>query len=165
MKQDSKIKFTQKHHDEIVKLLDYSDPSEDLELIQNKLKNNIENGEAPRYLYIIRQEQTNLYKIGISNKVETRIKNLKTGNPNELKLIVCFEADLSDFLGREISYLEKFLHNCYANNKVKGEWFRLDYSDIADLCHFLVSRDLGFIGDYNINELAEYNRRIQSDEY
>ena len=47
-------------------------------------------------LYIIQCDKTGAFKVGISTNVERRIKNLKTGCPYEIKLILHLEgrADL-----------------------------------------------------------------------
>ena len=39
-------------------------------------------------LYIIQCDKTGAFKVGISTNVERRIKNLKTGCPYEIKLIL-----------------------------------------------------------------------------
>ena len=44
---------------------------------------------------------------------------------------------MEDFLGREIAYLEKFLHKNYELLKLKGEWFKLSEKHISDICCFL----------------------------
>ena len=39
------------------------------------------------FIYIIRCDKQNLFKIGISNNVDKRLKQLQTGNPYKLKCI------------------------------------------------------------------------------
>lgn len=155
------IKFSEKHHDEIAKLFDYELNSEEKDDILKAFKKSLVDNEPPRFLYILRHGESDYYKIGISNKVDKRIDTLQTGNPVELKFIACYESDFSDFLGREITYLENFLHKNFADKRVRGEWFEFDYSTIADICMFLDSRDIDFCGSREIIELQEYDRRCK----
>ena len=44
-------------------------------------------------IYIMRNENTNQYKIGISQNSYKRQKQLQTGNPNKIKLIYLCKID------------------------------------------------------------------------
>lgn len=79
----------------------------------------------PGYVYVLLADN-NLYKIGRSSKINTRIKQLKTKLPYELVLISYIWAH--DHVG-----LEEELHKEYANKRVRGEWFRLDKDDVEYL--------------------------------
>lgn len=70
------------------------------------------------YVYLINEVDTNIYKIGISKKPanEERIKNLQTGNHNELELV--FEIKSKCY-----TTLEKTLHRTFKDYNLKGEWF------------------------------------------
>ena len=70
------------------------------------------------YVYLINELNTNNYKIGISKKPasEERIKNLQTGNHNDLSLI--FEIKSKCY-----TTLEKTLHRTFKYNNIRGEWF------------------------------------------
>ena len=67
-----------------------------------------------------------LYKIGISNKPEKRLKQLKTGNPNIQ--LVCYSQKV--FFAQ---WLEKHLHKLFSKDKVNGEWFKLKEESILTL--------------------------------
>jgi hypothetical protein len=77
------------------------------------------------YVYLINEVDTNNYKIGISKKPASngRIKNLQTGNHNELKVL--FEIKSKCY-----TTLEKTLHRIYSNKHLRGEWFNLTNPDI-----------------------------------
>lgn len=87
------------------------------------------------YVYLIRLGDSNICKIGYTNKSKTpqgRIKELQTGCPFELHIISSFFSAYS----REI---EKILHRQYAFKKIdenyntlKGEWFELSNEDIKN---------------------------------
>lgn len=73
------------------------------------------------YVYLINELNTNNYKIGISKKPasEGRIKNLQTGNHNDL--IIIYEIKSKCY-----TTLEKALHRGYSHKHLRGEWFNLD---------------------------------------
>lgn len=78
------------------------------------------------YVYLINQVDTNNFKIGVSKKPASngRIKNLQTGNHNEL--IVLFEIK-----SKCHTTLEKTLHRTYFDKRIRGEWFNLPNPDIV----------------------------------
>jgi hypothetical protein len=70
------------------------------------------------YVYLINEVNTNNYKIGISKNPanEGRIKNLQTGNHNEL--VIVYEIKSKCYTS-----LEKTLHRTFTYNHLRGEWF------------------------------------------
>lgn len=75
-------------------------------------------------LYLLKQSTTNLYKIGITKKDPSiRIKELQTGNGNELILIKTFKT-LFNFK------LETAIHAYYRMNNINSEWFELSEEQI-----------------------------------
>lgn len=82
-------------------------------------------------LYMI--ESGNFVKIGIANDVKSRIASLQTGNPNALVLLACYDFP-------NASVVEKTLHQKYDSQRVRGEWFDLDSTQIQEfktLCAML----------------------------
>lgn len=77
------------------------------------------------YVYII-TEGEGRYKIGYTKKsVESRIKSLQTGNPNQLSLVKYHEVYMP-------SRIETMLHNYYKDCLVKGEWYDLSSDQIEE---------------------------------
>ncbi len=68
------------------------------------------------------------YKIGVTNNLAQRI--LYLGMPIEPKVVIVFRS-------KNTWAVEKFLHVCFYNHHVKGEWFRIPQSDVE----FLQSHD------------------------
>ncbi|MFG5012584.1 GIY-YIG nuclease family protein [Vibrio cholerae] len=163
--QRSLIRFTKKHEREIAALFDYSQVSEDkLALAYQNYHDYLKNNNAPKYLYVIRCGKSKFYKIGITNDLEKRVATHQTGCPYQLKLICYFEADLDDYLGKEIGYLEQFLHNNYSDLRVRGEWFELNYKHLSDIAVFLeLDRELGFRICSSDEFGYYYNRELGSD--
>ncbi len=85
-------------------------------------------------VYIIKCQNTNFYKIGVSDYIEDRLKNLQTANPTKLILI-------SGFICKERFKLEKIIHKEYEDKRKIGEWFEIN--DIPKLEKFI--RNQAFI--------------------
>jgi len=122
------------------------------------LKQNVLDGFIPRFLYLLKVKGHKLYKIGITNDLLKRKRKLQTGNPMELSYVFAVEADLIDFYGKEIVYLERFLHQNYEGCRVLGEWYELSNLDVCKVFLFLTSsiyaRDLCPV-HYISNDLDE----------
>lgn len=70
--------------------------------------------------------QDNTFKIGMTRgKIEKRIKQLQTGNGEEIFLVNYYETDYPFFL-------ERSLHLKFCPKQKRNEWFNLDYEDVAD---------------------------------
>jgi len=101
------------------------------------------------YVYLLNASNTNHYKIGVTKKdVNKRVKQLQTGNANEIIVINQYESD-------NYNKLEGWMHRKFSSRRVEGEWFELSDDDV-----------LSFIGEcekadktitYLINENPFYN--------
>lgn len=77
------------------------------------------------YVYLIGEKGNDgRYKIGSTRakKIETRLKQLQTGNSSELYIKESFETD-------HPFKLEKMLHNHFKSSNLIGEWFELSKDD------------------------------------
>ena len=72
--------------------------------------------------YIIRQEGTNLYKIGKSSMLGNRINQLQTGNPNKLIIYATSEGN-SEWL----------IHNQLETKNKIGELYELKQTDLKEV--------------------------------
>tara|TARA_Y100001938_G_C7914686_1_gene341359 strand:- start:92 stop:673 length:582 start_codon:yes stop_codon:yes gene_type:complete len=85
-------------------------------------------------IYLIKAEETNLYKIGYTEGiVENRMKALQTGCPYKLKLAKKIKGGIG---------LEKMLHEKYKLTRKEGEWFEFR----------------------NINPVIEYMDNVENDK-
>lgn len=75
------------------------------------------------YIYVLKSNQTDLYKIGLSHQPSIRIKTLCRLERESLQTVALFHT-----LGMPI--IEKELHALFASKRVRGEWFSLDQEDI-----------------------------------
>ena len=71
-----------------------------------------------RYVYLIRNQESGTYKLGVSKHPEQRVKELQTGNDDDIVLIESFQSKYP-------TKVETALHNKYAPNRKRGEWFNL----------------------------------------
>lgn len=75
------------------------------------------------YIYLIQQENTNFYKIGVTKNINKRIMELQIGSGIILKLIYSFETKFG-------FKLEAALHAYFRIKRTNGEWFELDSDDV-----------------------------------
>jgi len=85
-----------------------------------------------KFVYIIRIINTRFYKIGISNNVEIRLKDLNTATPFEMKII--FKKEFKDY-----HLVENYIQNTFINKHIRGEWFELSIYDINSIKEFLTN--------------------------
>lgn len=78
------------------------------------------------YVYLIYDSSQSAYKIGkTKTAVEKRIKQLQTGNANELRLINYFTTKYP-------SFVETSLHKQFNDKNVMNEWFDLTQDDVDE---------------------------------
>lgn len=68
------------------------------------------------HLYIIQSDVTGAFKVGRSKNVQKRLKQLQTGSPYKLKLIL--ELKHQGYIEKQLHEILK-IHKCRKN----GEWF------------------------------------------
>jgi hypothetical protein len=99
------------------------------------------------YVYIIHCKDLGTIKIGYSDNPFARLSQLQMGNSSELSIVSIFKG------GREEEYE---LHQVFASNSVRGEWFKLDDELINELANYqagVVAKDLG--GYFDLKEKAD----------
>ena len=87
-------------------------------------------------IYLIKANEINLYKIGISKNADSRVKQLQTGCPYLLELVHYYEPKM--FANK----VEKIMHrsmSIYKKNEnltsLMGEWFDLDLKEINNFVY------------------------------
>lgn len=70
------------------------------------------------YIYIFITNESKKIKIGVTNNIESRLKNIQTGNPEIVEVYYFAERD-------DAYKIEKMLHRHFCKNKTtsNGEWF------------------------------------------
>lgn len=80
------------------------------------------------YTYLMLNDDTALIKIGQSNNPCYRERTLQSKEP-KVHLIACWETPKT---------IEKDLHNMYKYKRIRGEWFRLNMTDLKKLAQFMI---------------------------
>lgn len=101
------------------------------------------------YIYLINQNDTSLYKIGISKDIEKRLKSLQTGSGISLIL-------MKSFLTTNSFKLESSLHAYYKLKKVNSEWFELTLEDVEGFLNVCEKQE------NNLNILKENNTYLSN---
>lgn len=82
------------------------------------------------YIYVI-GPPIGPQKIGISNDVNVRLKNLQTGNPERLVI-----HHIEEVTSKQVRLLEKAIHRDLNHKKLKGEWFDMTQDEAKDYVVF-----------------------------
>lgn len=80
-------------------------------------------------VYLIWEEGTSYYKIGVSHNPFERLKGIQTGNASKVHLISAVPVSNAHFK-------EKEFHKKYKKYHVKGEWFSFPPRAIAEVLRF-----------------------------
>ena len=88
------------------------------------------------FVYIIRHGNQRIYKIGISDKPEKRVKQLQTGNPYPLKIIFQTSIISSIHCRKVESVIHKYLKE--KGHWIRGEWFRIEDNDLV----FMIAKQI-----------------------
>lgn len=87
---------------------------------------------SKKSIYILYISELNVCKIGISENVEKRLKQLQTGCPFKIDVARKYDTDNS-------TKIEKILHRKYQNRKLDdneynliGEWFNIPISEVLN---------------------------------
>jgi hypothetical protein len=95
-------------------------------------------------VYLIHDASRDLHKIGVSTDPVRRLRQLQTGNAQQLALVACFAT------GRA-HRVENSLHVYHRTSAVLGEWFNLPAGAVAD---FL--KRCAFFDDYHARREPGY---------
>ena len=82
-------------------------------------------------IYILKKDNEDLYKIGVSQNVKRRIRDISAILPFEIETV--FISDLIE----GVYDIEFIIHNRFKINKVRKEWFNLYKEDIDILINIL----------------------------
>jgi len=84
------------------------------------------------YVYLLKSKD--LYKIGITENIQGRIRHYRTSNPFGIDLL--FQGKV-----RLRKRTEDDLNNRFERKRVKGEWFKLNKEDVSTIKSILNSRE------------------------
>lgn len=79
----------------------------------------------PGYIYLLKGENTSWYKVGQTNNLRRRIKQLGTKAPFAI-------LHLKSHKVADMDQAESFWHQRFDTKQANGEWFELDPVDVAE---------------------------------
>tara|TARA_R100001510_G_scaffold51952_1_gene52258 strand:+ start:315 stop:827 length:513 start_codon:yes stop_codon:yes gene_type:complete len=83
-------------------------------------------------IYLIKAEETNLYKIGYTaGSPKTRMESLQTGCPHKLVLFEHMNGSIEK---------EKWLHETFKEYRKQGEWFEFDDVILKKVCKKMLEK-------------------------
>lgn len=116
--------------------------------------------KSVKYIYLLRtfdSDNTACFKIGYTkNDPKLRIKQLQTGNKEEIELICSFKSEFG-------TRLEANLKRMYKQYNAKGEWFYLPEDIVKDFLSICEKHEHNLNMLYNSNSyIQDLNHRLES---
>lgn len=100
-------------------------------------ENNSEHSRS--YVYIVKAgtKARSPIKVGVTDNVHSRIKQLQTGNPSEIVLVMHFECN-----SREHAFnLEKTIHEILKGQRLFGEWFSVSKTKLMKMLNNIGNKE------------------------
>lgn len=82
---------------------------------------------ASGFIYLIQVKDATRYKIGLSIHPNKRLTKLSNSSPYEMVIVHTVAVE-------NMTRAERFLHEKYKEKRVRGEWFELNQSEVAEIC-------------------------------
>lgn len=108
-----------------------------------------------KYIYLLKEDNNDYFKIGISKNPKSRVKQLQTGSSAKITL---YKAYVTEYA----SQIEKVLHRRYKSSNVLGEWFNLKESHVDSFIEDCkkIAKNLELIDESKKGHYASYQNRI-----
>ena len=88
--------------------------------------------KSDTYIYVMYDENTKQYKIGRSKHPEYRERTLQSEKP----------SIVMQFYYSGVNADEKYLHEKFKNKRTRGEWFKLNFSDLNEIERYFLEKKL-----------------------
>ncbi len=85
-----------------------------------------------QYVYVIFNPLNGLYKIGQTEDIDKRYKQLRTQTGIELEVMMAFMLDKEIDISADVLE-KKILHEYFKRKRVIGEWFKLSLRDLYEI--------------------------------
>jgi hypothetical protein len=95
-------------------------------VLKNFKKDNCPPKEKAGFVYLLHGMGTSFYKIGHTNCLDRRIKQISPKLPFCIELVHSIETD-------DRYILESFAHKCFEGKRLEGEWFELEEGDVYQI--------------------------------
>lgn len=104
---------------------------EDIEELSIEEFENCIMGDMLHYVYVIVNKDSGLSKIGITNNLKVRFRQLKNQSGSNLHLLLTLGCERG--YAEMNSVLEAWLHEQFKPKRVVGEWFKLTARDLVEI--------------------------------
>lgn len=84
--------------------------------------------ESCKWVYLLLNTSNGLYKIGVTNKINERIRQISTTSGVMIKNIISLQ--LQPDYDESPPFIEKWLHKYFQDRRGIGEWFYLNIKDV-----------------------------------
>jgi hypothetical protein len=91
----------------------------------------IENGNMLKYVYVIMNKDTNLFKIGKADCHKRRLQQLRNQSGANLHLLITLGCERG--YDEDNGILEYWLHEQFKSKRKVGEWFALNSRDLVQI--------------------------------
>ena len=102
------------------------------------------------FVYLVEAVGMQRYKIGYSKEVYKRVSSIQTSTPFEISV-------LYRYFSTDAPQLEKLLHEYYDAYRIRGEWFELPLSEVANFLNVANKLDQGIELNTGLEEWANKN--------
>lgn len=82
--------------------------------------------ESDQAVYVIKNEQTGLIKIGVAKDPESRMNTLSNQSGCDLQMVFCTPKCKNAY------EIEQNIHKLFLKNRERGEWFNIDESEVVE---------------------------------
>jgi predicted GIY-YIG superfamily endonuclease len=95
--------------------------------------------ENKSFVYILKagSKAKSPIKVGVASNIQKRIKQLQTGNPHEIVLVMHFVCDSRNHAFR----LEKTIHDMLKGQRLFGEWFSVSRNNLMKVLNKMGNQD------------------------
>jgi len=117
------------------RIIAYINKIKPLHLIKRKEKHETRRLSKDGYIYLIQCGELPYFKIGMAkNGVDSRMGQLRTGNPFDLKVLVNKKVE-------EMKVAESYLHMRYEEYHFRGEWFVFSPMLLREIIEYMEGRE------------------------
>lgn len=104
----------------------------------------------PNFVYVIYNQLTKLFKIGITSDITTRFRQIE--NSSGMKINPIFILELEINYDEKANLIESYLHSYFKHKRTIGEWFNLSIKDLMLIKYLL----------WNINgcDFHDYSKKV-----